>query len=134
LIIGVIALVVGTGIAVGGEQLGAATHRDRAMTIAYFEESQVPSMFASTPAPTAWPPATVPAIMVWVDGTNYQSFSLWVVREEPDRIVVTAREPSTQWQMALIQYPMIWPLSRPVGTRQVIDGSTGKVVPRKGQR
>jgi hypothetical protein len=126
----IIALVVGIGLAVGGQLLWADAHRDGAVTVAYYEESQILLAGPTNgPAPTT---TGTPAITVWVDGGDAQTFSYWDVQEEPNQIVVTVREPPHGVQdLVLVHYGMTWPLSRPVGTRQVIDGSTGKVVPLK---
>jgi hypothetical protein len=70
-------------------------------------------------------------IRFWVTTGSNPNFTLWHVEQDPDRVVVSVRE---RWTSELRPLDAVftrlsWPLWEPVGTRRVVDASTGKDIP-----
>lgn len=117
----IIAGVLVVGIAVGlGAWLQPALlpGEDRPVTVGAYEVSQ--SDFGVT------------EIAVWVTAGSGAIFTLFAVEQKPDRVEISVRvrgRPGAPRTLEAVPYRLTWPLNGPLGSRIVVDTSTGNDVP-----
>ena len=114
-------LIVGICLGVAGTWASHAVE-DRPVTVSAYEVSQ-----------SDW---GVTEITVWVTSGSHVTFTLWAVEQKPDRVEVSVRERGRAGAMQTLEavsYRLMWSLNGPLGSRRVVDASTGKDVPPFGR-
>lgn len=109
-------LVVGIGVGVGAWALQPG--EDRPVTVDAYEVSQ--SDFGVT------------EITVWVTAGSRAIFTMFAVEQKPDRVEISVRvlgRPGAARTLEAVSYRFMWPLNGPLGSRLVVDTSTGDDVP-----
>jgi hypothetical protein len=118
LVVGAVALVVGIALGFGGTWAMTGTTEDRPVSFGWYDVAHNDSGGTE--------------LTVSVATTSYAAFTLVLFAEKSDRVEVTIRERvsrgfSTQ---DLTLYKFTWPLGEPLGSRLVVDASTGMAIVR----
>lgn len=108
-------LIVGVGLGVGGTTAAALlTDDNKNVAVSGYEVSH--GRFGSE-------------ITVWVTSNRHPTFTLWVVEEKADRVEVSVRERvSGMRTLEAVPYRLVWLLASPLGSRTVVDMSSGRSV------
>lgn len=112
------AFVVGIGVGAGGSIVVVRQTADQPVTVASYEMST--DDLGRT------------ELRAWVTTGGGPVFTLWVVREKSDRVEVSVREQrpaAGSHTLEAVLTRLSWPLTRPLGSRQVVDTATGNVIP-----
>jgi hypothetical protein len=114
---GAAVLILGVGLGAGGAWV--ARGQDRAVIVGAYEVSHDDV-------------AGGEVITVWLNTGAHPVITLWSVEEKPDRVEVTVRERAGGMRTLDVRpgHRLTWPLREPLGSRRVIDTSTGRDIPR----
>ena len=114
---GAAVLILGVGLGAGGACV--ARGQDRAVIVGAYEVSHDDV-------------AGGEVITVWLNTGAHPVITLWSVEEKPDRVEVTVRERAGGMRTLDVRpgHRLTWPLREPLGSRRVIDTSTGRDIPR----